>query len=87
MDYLKAFSKGLFSSPGNNLMPYPYSTDMRNMRIDNGVMTVRKGYRNVVRDNSFVGVSGMTSNNGNVYAVVNGSVKSVNLTAGSFTNI
>ena len=87
MDYVKAFSKGLFSSPGNNLMPYPYSSDMRNLRIDNGVMTVRKGYRNIVRDNSFHEMSGIASNNGNLYTIVNQHVKQVDLSAGTYSEI
>ena len=87
MDYVKAFSKGLFSSPGNNLMPYPYSSDMRNLRIDNGVMTVRKGYRNIVRSNLYTEMSGIASNNGNLYAVVNQNVTSVDLTLGTYTTI
>lgn len=81
------FAKWLCNGAWDNRMPYSYSTDLRNMRIQNQVSTVRKGYKTVVDDIVWTTVKGIASNNSNLYVAVDSKLKSVDITNWNYTNI
>lgn len=81
------FSKGFVDARGNNRIPEQYSPYLRNVRIENGITTIRPWYASKIASNIGTYIRWMASNNSTLYVVTNTAFQSLNLTTGAYTSI
>lgn len=83
------FSKWLISSIWNNLIPIQYTPDCKNITLKNWVTTIRKWYESIVASNVWTKIQWIKANplNNKLYVCLNKTVKSVNFTNNTYTDI